>query len=113
MRSNIADIPTLPVDVFLPELSSQRTGEYFYAHIREGVLVHLLEQWKPIGISLAQSLMSEHSNIAIMFENAQGERTWFHFFDEAVEHRVQRISAAAPRACELVEPRASRRSANR
>lgn len=84
MEIKIAKIPTLPVDAFLPELSSQRTEVYFYGTIYDGILnTGYQDEWRPVGKSLASSLMSKHSNVAIMFENSLGEKTWFHFFDDA------------------------------
>lgn len=84
MDYKISDIPKIPADNFRLGNSYKMTGVYFHCAIKDDVLSHYAYGWEPVGKTTESRLISKNSNMAIIFENKVGERTWFHFFVEEV-----------------------------
>jgi len=79
MKIKLSEIPTLLSDHFQYENSYKATGIYFWCRIDDGIVdTGYAYGWTPIGKSKNKSLISEHNDIVIMFENDEGEKTWFH-----------------------------------
>ena len=83
MEIPMKDIPTIPSDHFQLGNSYKMTGMYFMARIIDGVFIaKYLTGWKPFGKTRESRLLSANSTVAIMFEDQDGEKTWFHFQEE-------------------------------
>ena len=75
----LKDLPILLTDNFTKDNCYKNTGAYFWCRCNDGVLDIGFEfQYKPIGISYNKTILTENSNVVILFENDDGEQTWFH-----------------------------------
>ena len=78
-KYQLSEIPILPTDCFRYENSYKATGDYFWGRCNDGVLDIGFEfEYKPVGKTINKTLMTENSNVIILFETEDGRQTWFH-----------------------------------
>ncbi|MEN6439766.1 MAG: hypothetical protein ABFD97_14420 [Syntrophobacter sp.] len=96
MQFSMDDIPWMNSSHFSLESCSERTGDYFMVTINNGQLdTGFFNPWKPVG-KTKDPLFKGHyaANIAVMFEDEDGTKTWFHLYDPSQETDRQTAIAA-------------------